>query len=65
MWPTLEVGSIYQILIRGRRKVQTGMLLRVLPDGELLLARPPQSRRGKWAPLAVDRHEIKGVWSRA
>jgi hypothetical protein len=63
MWPTLSVGSFYRIWCRGMRAPRRVLLLGVAPGGELLLAIPPRSPRGRWRPWATDRHVIKGVFA--
>jgi hypothetical protein len=62
MWPTLEIGSTYQILTNFGRRARSVMLVGITDTGDLQLAVKPATPRGRWRPLEAPRRIIRGVF---
>ena len=65
MWPTLEAGRPYRFLLKGSGRLKFAYLLAVGPAGELALAFPARSARGRWIPAEVARADVRGVFAPA
>lgn len=62
MWPMLSSGDRVRVWVRGRQRLRAVVVVAIGQHGELELALPPASPRGRWRPWHVERDRVRGVF---